>query len=305
MKIVIVTGNRSEFGILEKFNSLCSKLGHKTELLGVEAELDDAYLQTKTFLDFYQDIDVMFLFGDRREMLGAAIAGYENKNVLLVHHHAGDWTNTNHPDEPTRDSISLFSHVLFPACESSYSRCGSINFNLRFNHGSIALDGLSKVQSYGLKEKEVFVLYNPIKEEDGIPLIINALKDIGGGLHVTFIEPNGDEGSERLIEWYQSQSKFNGIRGARYVSSLERPNFLSLLKDKNAYFIGNSSAFFIEGSYPSWNLKERFTHIGKRNKDRNTNDSYGNGSAGKLIIGKIDRLLDKKEEIIKNHRTFI
>lgn len=159
-KIAVVTGTRTEYGILKPLmekikNSKCLKLNliitgihllkkygltineikkdgfkiEKTVRMYVGSEKDPGYhgkalgRGIKNFTKVLSEIrpDFLVVLGDRLEPLAAALAAAILR-IPIAHLHGGDKTDSGHIDEGIRHSISRFANVHFAASKKSSER---------------------------------------------------------------------------------------------------------------------------------------------------------------------------------------
>jgi UDP-N-acetylglucosamine 2-epimerase len=144
MLITIVTGNRSERGILQSlidYINLAPNVNCNLLDLSKDYNFGGQYNVTRSFLDSKSKSDWVFLFGDRKEQLAAAIAAAE-LNIPIAHHHGGDVTDSGLIDEAVRHSISRFAHIHLVANADSQQRLermGEQNWRV-VNVGSLTID---------------------------------------------------------------------------------------------------------------------------------------------------------------------
>lgn len=293
MKILIPTENRSERGILDIFTDKLEKAGHE-----VFYEHPLYVHDTGVSMSFF---DFVFLFGDRRDMMSAAIK-LENYNIPVIHHHGGDHTDTAHPDETYRRAISRLAHIHFTATEAAKHRLidyGEEPWRVH-NVGSLAIDGCVDIVP-GEPKRTYLVLINPMPGEKywmGDAHIdiagFDLLSKIYGEGEWIFIEPNGDEGSEEI------KNEIRKEHGKTIeFQQLPRPEFLKLLANEGTVLIGNSSAFVIEATY--WERDIPTIHrIGYRNTNRYDGD-YGDGTATEKMLERLPKLLKDKRLMNKRY----
>lgn len=207
-KIAVVTGSRSEYGILyevmkeiqknEKLElaviasgmHLLTGFGKTVEyiekdgfrvdaIVGMTSETDDspsAMAQSiakgiKGMVEAFQRIrpTAVIVLGDRTEALAAAIAA-TYMNIPVAHIHGGDNAKAGF-DEMTRGAITKFSHIHFPATKKSADRIKKMGeAEWRINMvGSPAIDYL---KTHTLPEKkELFKQYG-LDEKKPVILVV-------------------------------------------------------------------------------------------------------------------------------------
>jgi len=151
-KIVVVTGTRSEYGILKPLLKRIKK-SRKLELsllvTGMHLLWQFGYTANEIKADGFKisakipmykgslknkdyhgvalgeavvafakifsknKPDFLVVFGDRLESLAAVLAAANLGGIGIAHIHAGDKTDSGHIDEAIRSSISRFSHIFF------------------------------------------------------------------------------------------------------------------------------------------------------------------------------------------------
>lgn len=159
MKIAVVTGSRSEYGLLRPI--LTEIVGHKKLKLSLivtgmhlskkfgytvtDIEKDGFKIDAKIPISLNQDSmdamaksigeltmkvvdvlrkinpDIVLLSGDRAEILAVAIAAVY-MNIPIAHIHGGDKSMGGHLDDYVRHAIAKLSHIHFEATEKCAKR---------------------------------------------------------------------------------------------------------------------------------------------------------------------------------------
>ena len=282
IKLGIPTAVRSESGILIDFSTVALKYRNiRPYIIKIKTSFDDAYLETKSSI-LHNNLDALFIFGDRPEQLAACQAGAD-LGIIIIHHHGGDETNSGYIDEKVRHSISKYANIHFPASNRAKKVLIKMGEDKKtiFNYGSIALDACTKIIPVTDLEKFYIILYNPYNKEE-ISKFKEFLKQFLYERMVA-IEPNGDLYSDDINNMYKELNISCGV-------SLKRNLFLSILASTDAIFIGNSSAFYVERSYWKDNEGSRIIPFGERNKNRLTGyNVYGCGNSSHQILSHINK----------------
>ncbi|MDD2731845.1 MAG: UDP-N-acetylglucosamine 2-epimerase [Candidatus Pacebacteria bacterium] len=250
--------------------------------------------------------DVIFIQGDRAEMLSAAIVG-AYLNILVVHSHGGEVSST--VDEVSRHAISKLSHFHFPATDKSKKRLirmGEDKWRIK-EFGAPGLDGILKekllskeeiIKKYKLEDEKpiIIVVQHPVSLESDnasfqIKQTMEAVKETGWPAVVIY--PNSDPGSRKMIKVIEKYRKYPFIR---IYKNMERRDYLSLLKVSSA-LIGNSSSGVIEA--PCFGLG--VVNIGTRQKGREKASNIIESDYDKKQIKEaIEKAVKHKFKEIKN-----
>lgn len=246
MKISVVTCSRSEYGILESLI--------KTGVDVIQLSPDPA--QQHFVMSAIKDTWVI-LFGDRTEMLIAAIEAYKN-GCPIAHIHGGDTTVTGYIDDCVRHSIPRFAHLHFPATEKSadfLENMGEEAWRIRLV-GSLAFDGCRDIKPS--EEPKNIIIYNYCPQDNLADKIIEMIS-LTEKKPTIWIESNGDYNVD-----YTIKRAISGLDWIEYSKTMPRKRLLSYLANPETTFIGNSSLMFIEAQY----FKTKCIHIGFRNTGR-------------------------------------
>ncbi|MEE9364832.1 MAG: UDP-N-acetylglucosamine 2-epimerase [Cellulophaga sp.] len=311
-KVAIITGSRSDYGILkpliksiEKDKDLEAQLvvtgTHFVKSLGetVNEIIKDGFLINEKAIptdirympsqaEYVSDLilkleksfkklepDIVLLLGDRLEVLATTIVA-STLNIPIGHIHAGDKTDSGHIDEQIRFAVSQFSHLMFTPtklCKERLIRRGEQEFRVH-NVGTLGVESLLDTEKYSVEKtsKEIgldltkdtaIVLFHPViheKESMGKQMeeLLEGVRL--SGIQAVIIYPNGDEGSNQIINSIIDYSKVK-----RFVTfkSLNHKLFVNLMRHAKL-MIGNSSSGIIEA--PALNL--RVINVGSRNVGR-------------------------------------
>jgi GDP/UDP-N,N'-diacetylbacillosamine 2-epimerase (hydrolysing) len=312
-KIVVVTGTRADYGIyvpllekIEKDPDL--ELGllvtgmHLSPIYGYtinEIKADkyniigtvDILLQRSTSANMARSIglgimgmtqiletnqpDLVFVLGDRGEMLAAALAA-SHLNIPVAHLHGGEVSGSI--DESVRHAISKLSHIHFPATAKSAERLKKMGEDEWRIHqvGALRLDTILNTSlpafedvrdRYGLnfieKNNYFLLVYHPVTTEvhslkDQIKNVLDAL--IKHQKQIICILPNSDYGTEEIAAVYNQYKQHPNIK---FIENFNHLDYLTVLKHSLA-LIGNSSSGIIEAA----SFHVPVLNIGNRQKGR-------------------------------------
>lgn len=236
--------------------------------------------------------DIVFVQGDRSEMLAAATAA-TYLGIPIVHTHGGDVSA--HVDESSRHAITKLAHIHFPATKYSaerIKRMGEQEWRIHIS-GAPSLDNILKLKinkletykKYNLDRdrKLILVVQHPVYTEvvQAPEQIRNTLRAVSKfDAQVIIIYPNADAGGRamiKVIEEYANDFKI--------YKTLPYEDFIGLMSVADV-MIGNSSAGVIETA----SLKLPVVNIGTRQKNRersvNVIDSSYNESSITAAIKK-------------------
>ncbi|MFX1318098.1 MAG: UDP-N-acetylglucosamine 2-epimerase [Promethearchaeota archaeon] len=220
--------------------------------------------------------DLVILFGDRPEMLSAAIASVYLQ-ILTAHIQGGDHAAGYHIDDSNRLAISKLAHIHFPAIEEHKKYLLQIGEAPSRIHvvGSLGLDEIIQLQSTLTENEEreiakkyeinfdkpfIIVINHPVytemeKARSQMSTILRALEDLK--IDSIVIYPSGDPGSEDIISVLSDYE--NRISWIHSYKSIPRRDFL-ILMHLASVMVGNSSAGVIEtasAGLPSVNIGHR------------------------------------------------
>ena len=278
--------------------STCKSLG---ELI---SKISDVFSEIKP--------DLVFLLGDRYELIGAALSATIFR-IPIAHIHGGEKTEGAF-DESIRHSITKLSHIHFVANEIYRKRVIQLGEDQKyvFNVGGLGVDAIKKTKllskqslekSLGLKfmKKNLLITFHPVTlldkkdSENEINQLLKSMSLLEETLQI-FTMPNADPGNDyifRAIEKYVKNNKF-----AFLFSSLGQLKYYSCLKQVDA-LVGNSSSGILEA--PSFNIGS--INIGDRQKGRLKAKSVISVEADSELITKAIEQLYSKEfsEILKTN----
>ncbi|MDO8504051.1 MAG: UDP-N-acetylglucosamine 2-epimerase, partial [bacterium] len=157
------------------------KDGFKTHIINAIFEKDDRKSQAKFIgkfiLEFLEKIpkinpDIIFIQGDRPEMLAAATAGVY-LGIPVAHSHGGEVTST--VDEITRHAISKLSHIHFVSTKKSAERLikmgedswrvfvtGAPGLDVILKRDIFSAGDIAKKYKLNLKEPVILALQHPV-----------------------------------------------------------------------------------------------------------------------------------------------
>lgn len=217
--------------------------------------------------------DIALVYGDRSEMLSAAIAA-AHMNVPLVHLSGGDFSGTI--DDSVRNAISKFAHFHLTNCAASSERLHALgeSSDRIVEVGEPGLDLLRTMEFEPLAElAAVFNLpagkpfliatLHPVTDEPDearaqMRTTLEALEEIG--LPVIFTYPNTDHGGRAMLEVLES---WRGKPFLRIEANLGSRRYLSLMRHAAAV-VGNSSS----GIFEAPSFKTPVVNIGSRQHGR-------------------------------------
>lgn len=245
--------------------------------------------------------DIIFIQGDRPEMLAAAIAGMY-LGIPVAHTHGGDVSLT--VDETSRHAITKLSHIHFPATKKSAGRIiktgedpwrvfvvGAPGLDAILKSEIITPEALAAKYNLNLSEQVSLVLHHSITsdtKEAGLQMreIMEAIKEIGKQAIVIY--PSADPGANQIINTIKKYRKYPFIK---IYKNIPRKDYLGLLNVASV-LIGNSSSGLIEA--PSFKLS--VVNVGLRQWGRERTGNIIDVSCDKEQIKKAVRkaLYDKK-----------
>lgn len=218
-------------------------------------------LTTLNFADVFEELkpDLVFLLGDRYEILGVAQAALLSK-IPIAHIHGGELTE-GAVDDSIRHAITKLSNIHFAATEIYKNRIIQMGENPSnvFNVGALCVDNIKNTQlmdkeelenslGFTLGEQSLLMTYHPetlttSSNEKNLQQIFSALDHFEHYKKIiTF--PNADEGGRSLfpiLQEYAEKNKDNTL----LVKSLGWKRYLSSLKHVD-FVIGNSSSGLLE-----------------------------------------------------------
>ncbi len=217
--------------------------------------------------------DILLIFGDRPEMLGASIVG-AYLTIPVAHIHGGDLSST--VDGQVRHAITKLSHIHFPATKKSADRIlrmgeeawrvhqvGSPAIDTILNATLLDRERLATKYDLDFAEPFLLVVQHPVTIEcdDAARQIKETLEAVSDlKKQAIIVYSNADVGGRSMIDLiraYENNLLF------RIFQSLPRIEYLSLLKHASV-IVGNSSSGLIEA--PSFRVP--CVNIGTRQDER-------------------------------------
>jgi len=217
--------------------------------------------------------DIIFVQGDRAEMLGGAIVG-TYLGIPIAHSHGGEVTSTI--DETARHAITKLSHIHLTSTKKSAERIrkmGEDNWRI-FVTGAPGLDvifkrdlftekELAKKYNLDLSKPKLLVLQHPVTSEieksaQQMKETMEAIKELK--FQTIVIYPSSDPGARKMIKVIEEYKKYRFIK---IYKNIPHKDYLSLMRIANV-LIGNSSSGIIES--PSFKLP--VVNIGERQEGR-------------------------------------
>lgn len=219
--------------------------------------------------------DLVFVLGDRSEMLAAALAATIHR-IPIAHLHGGDATQGAY-DDACRHAITKLSHVHFPALAEHAARIRQMGEEPWRIHtvGSLALDSLTRFKpapvdslrtltGVDFSKPTAVVVYHPetlseVSPAQQITELLDALTSLP--MNLLFIGPNADVGrdaiSAAIVSFVQSRAN------AAIAKSLGQDQFWSCLAHAKV-LVGNSSSGIIEAA----SLRLPVVNVGDRQRGR-------------------------------------
>lgn len=204
--------------------------------------------------------DIVFLHGDRYEIIAPAIAA-ANMNIRIAHSEGGDVSGTI--DNHIRDAVTALATYHFPVTELSRQRILSMGKNPDkvFTVGSTALDTIKNIGLSNSRDKPYIVILhhpNTTDPEDITPLI-EAVKQVS--YHKVWVNPNVDAGNKAMLKLIHKQE-------VEFVKNIPPEEYARLLNDCLCA-VGNSSSGIKEGAF----LGTGYVLIGNRQDNREVGDN--------------------------------
>ena len=219
--------------------------------------------------------DLVFVLGDRTEMLAAAL-GATICSLPIAHLHGGDTTRGAY-DDACRHAISKLAHVHFPALSEHGRVLQAIGEPFDRIHvvGALALEELARFQAepieacsaevgLDLNSPTLLVVFHPetISELPVSSQVESLVRAIAAtDMQVLWIDPNADVGHGEIIRALSSLAESR--RGFVRLKSVSQDRFWNCLVHCRA-LVGNSSAGIIEAA----SLKRAVVNIGCRQEGR-------------------------------------
>lgn len=309
-KIVFISGSRSDFGLIQsivkralsdsRFSPVLIRVGHsiaddldfedtafdKLKIyrvitdMGIENISEDIetplaiaqIIQQVTPLLKELTPDVLFIPGDRFEILAVALSAYYQR-LVIAHIFGGDRSQGGHLDDNIRHSITKISHLHFPVCRDSYNRLiqlGEEDWRV-YNYGSPVVENIRQINStiqVIQGDYAVFTYHpitgDPLKSSEDLNVILEVLGNLDFDVYIT--SPNNEIGSIEILDKIALFCrKYSNLQ---YVGNLGWKKYLNYVKFSK-FTIGNSSSNLLEAPI----LGVPSIDIGHRQKGRFKPDS--------------------------------
>ena len=348
-KICVLTGARSEYGLLHRLMKLIQKDGETHLQLVVtnmhlrpefgntylEIEKDGFIIDKKVYMQSKSDTpsgvvsamseemvglnqsfdelkpDLLVLFGDRYEMLVAAIVAMMHK-IPIAHIGGGNITMGAY-DDNIRHAITKLSHIHFPSTITNRDRVIQLGEhpNQVYSVGSLGLEVIKHTQllnkeeiekriNFRIDKKTVLATYHPAtlsnrNIEDEMIDFLSVLEE-KNELRIIFTMPNSDEGNS-IIRNHINQFVAKHSKRSIAFSSLGTLKYLSVMKYVIAV-IGNSSSGLVEA--PSFGIPT--LDIGDRQKGRERSTIVIHCESDKESISKgLNEILEREAKDENTH----
>jgi GDP/UDP-N,N'-diacetylbacillosamine 2-epimerase (hydrolysing) len=304
--IFYITGSRAEYGVMKSVLTaindhpcldlslvvtgmhLMNELGYSVQQIRndgfkIESEIGFKYLAddgksmvksvgdlTVQFADLFatRKPDIIFVEGDRGEMLAAAMVG-GFMNIPVVHSSGGDISGSI--DNSIRHAITRFAHIHFPITSGSAERLikmGEEPWRIyMFGTPGIGLEmkklltsnEVMKQLGFQPEKPLLLVIQHPVTTEAEaagwqMEETLKAISELNE--QTVLIYPNSDAGSQKMIKVIED---YNFSDSVRVFKNLDRDLFLSIMSSSSV-MIGNSSSALVEAPYfnlPSVNIGSR------------------------------------------------
>lgn len=285
MRILVVTGSRADFGLLEwPIKTLQEDAHFSVSVLPIWGKsLDEAFRSCS--VSFTEERpDLVLVLGDRYEILGAATAAHLLR-VPIAHIGGGDVTEGSY-DDAMRDAISRMASVHFVTSTSAMARLSHMGYRNIHLVGNPGIDYIRRAdwkRERPIAEPYVVVSYQAETIYEVSDLEVR--EKMGFIFHCfpkdkirVFIRPNPDRGTDIINDI------INVCRNKRDIvhDFLPHAEFLNLLAHCDE-FMGNSSAMLYEA--PELGIKTRM--IGKRQRGRTL--PWGDGFASERMANILKR----------------
>ena len=362
-KIVFVSGSRADFGLIQdtlrvfsdskQYSVTLMRIGHSlaeendylSRITGLKVDRLETTLGVNNILsqreyglavgEIVQVVsrylsglqpDIVFLAGDRFEILASCVASFYLR-IPVGHLHGGDRSVGGHIDDNARHAITKMAQVHFVVCDDSYQRILRLGEHEEriYNVGSPVVDNISSIEfKRTVKEPYAIFTYHPLASKPSIghdetAIILNVLGK--QGVRTLITSPNNEVGANGIIEAIKkSCSRFPLIE---FVGNCGWEKYLNLLRF-SMFGIGNSSSLLLEAPIlktPSINVGAR--QLGRFSPksvihsqpvaadlisaiervssiDRSAlNHPYGTGGVGKKILNAISYWIEREEFLLK------
>ena len=200
--------------------------------------------------------NIFVIYGDRYEMLAAAISSYILR-IPIVHIAGGEKTHGS-IDEGFRHSISKLTNLHFPTTNTHKKRLiqlgenpktifnfGSLHFDKIKNNNYLLKDQLEKKLKIKFYKRNLVITYHPEtisnqKSLDNLSVLLKSLKKIKNTMMI-ITSPNTDAQGNLMINYIEKFIRKNKLENFLFFKSLGSQVYLSLLKIVNGV-VGNSSS---------------------------------------------------------------
>lgn len=272
MKILICTGSRADYGLLEwPIKVLQEDPYFEGQILNVWGQkFDQAFCTAANALENDRP-DMMLVLGDRFEILAVSTAAHLLR-VPIAHIGGGDVTEGSY-DDAMRDAISRFSSVHFVTSTSAMARLSHMGFRNVHLVGNPGVDFIRRAdwkKERPIQEPYVVISYQAETVDPGFGGINHVF--IPADKKRVWIRPNPDLGSKEISDKIDCFMREEDL----VYDFLPHADFLNLIAHCEE-FIGNSSSMLYEA--PELGVKTRM--IGKRQKGRTI--PWGDGHASERI----------------------
>jgi len=266
MRLVIVTGSRAEWGLLEPLAELINDR-HELSLIVTGSHLSKQHGYTADYINFdYEKVEILLandsavsvsksvglccisfaeayerikpdaviVLGDRYEVFAASVAAHI-ANIKIIHIHGGETTKGS-MDNALRHSITHMASLHFVSAEpyGRKARLLGAKSDTVFNVGSLGCDGLEFVKD---KEDYIVAVWHPVTMGDeSVGELLGAAANMAKRAY--YISPNADTGHHDI--YHELMVANNMVH-----HSLPRDEFIDLLSRAKC-IVGNSSAGIIE-----------------------------------------------------------
>lgn len=218
--------------------------------------------------------DLVFVLGDRTEMLAATLAA-TICTIPIAHLHGGDTTRGAY-DDACRHAITKLSHVHFPALKEHADALRALGESPDRIHlsGALAIDALARFRpdsievcsaaiGIDLRRPTLMAVFHPgtisdVPLEAQIECLIRAIS--ASEMQVLWMDPNADVGHGSI---QHAIAAFAQQRPVIRMTSAPQDQFWSCLFHCRA-LVGNSSAGIIEAA----SLKRPAVNVGHRQEGR-------------------------------------
>jgi UDP-hydrolysing UDP-N-acetyl-D-glucosamine 2-epimerase len=195
--------------------------------------------------------DLVFVLGDRLEILAAASAALAEQK-LIAHLHGGE-TAPGQWDEQIRHAISKMAHVHFAATAAAGRRIRQMGENPASIHvtGAPALDlatrAAARMKATRSRPVRPLLVLHPSTPDDALEyrhtmLVLRALLGRFPGTPITAVGPNNDPGHRGILRAYRDCRE-----QVQLLMSVPQDLFWGLMHE-HSLLVGNSSSGIIEAA---------------------------------------------------------